>query len=313
VLASEGFDLSLLGTCDDVVSYISDMIRINEGDAYNELAVPPPHFPSLHPYLLICNHNYVSLDHKVIKAKRAMLEKCKRKKMCKHCSGTRVVAIKQTLPTPSLPEPALPSGLRLKSTEQPLPGPPVITGGRSPRMRKLSLKMIESNASVKKPLIKKAKDSLLLVGGDGNGGAMCKDANATTEECPHCAKDYAETAALAASLLPSSSYCCTPQGDDPRHFAICSAQAKYDYDQELKKKQKEAEEAEVAKTAENAKVSKELAKKEKMMSKKEKVVKKRKRGVGRNSDEDDQESAPPPPRKKAPPRPPKTKQKGEVT
>ena len=28
---SEGFDLSLLGTCDDVVTYISDMTHLGEG------------------------------------------------------------------------------------------------------------------------------------------------------------------------------------------------------------------------------------------------------------------------------------------
>lgn len=31
VLASAGFDLSLLGECDDIVAYIADMTQINEG------------------------------------------------------------------------------------------------------------------------------------------------------------------------------------------------------------------------------------------------------------------------------------------
>jgi hypothetical protein len=31
VLASEGFDISLLGTCDDVVTFLSDMIQLDEG------------------------------------------------------------------------------------------------------------------------------------------------------------------------------------------------------------------------------------------------------------------------------------------
>lgn len=32
VLASEGFDISLIGSCDDVVTYISDMIQIRQGE-----------------------------------------------------------------------------------------------------------------------------------------------------------------------------------------------------------------------------------------------------------------------------------------
>jgi hypothetical protein len=138
----------------------------------------------------------------------ASFEKLKKKKVCKHCNGTRILKEKVVVPAiaPKAPE-VVDQGVQesIPVCEEPFM---YTCSGR--RIRKPSNIVSESMTVKKKPQPRKKRKN------------TNESVNEHVEkECTFCKDEVIATAAMESSLAPISDFCCTSNEHD-RQFVISS-------------------------------------------------------------------------------------------